>query len=299
MTERIKTGGGRFDPAEENVYFLASNVERMKWGAEVYDHILTAVNELNGKTEIDTMRSWLDDGKAVFLDSGIFNLAMNHVRAHGISHNEALNLPPDEVDGFADLFERYVGIVREYGDQLWGYIELDLGGRDNKMKTRATLEGMGLRPIPVYHPLADGWEYFDYLAERYDRICMGNIVQAERPDRLRLLATLYERKQKYPHLWVHVLGLTPNEVTYAYPPNSADSSTWLSAVRWNGYTERTCGTTLGHLPKDFQYVLKSDPTSEIGSRKAVKMAAYASGMGMMNWRNHINNWQAEELEEQP
>ena len=58
-------------------------------------------------------------------------------------------------------------------------VEVDQGGRENKIKTRARLEKMGLRPIPVYHPLNDGWDYFDYLAENYDRICMGNVVNAE------------------------------------------------------------------------------------------------------------------------
>ena len=62
------------------------------------------------------------------------------------------------------------------------------------------LEQMGLRPIPVYHPFNDGWDYFDYLAERYDRICFGNVVQADRETRKRLVATAWERHRKYPHL---------------------------------------------------------------------------------------------------
>jgi hypothetical protein len=30
-------------------------------------------------------------------------------------------------------------------------------------------------------------------------------VQADRFTRIRLIATAYERKRKYPHLWIHLL----------------------------------------------------------------------------------------------
>src|SRR5260221_33323 len=118
----LRTGGGRFDPHEENVYFLASNVERMKYGATQYEHLLVAVNELEGADTFAALDAWVYQGKKVFLDSGVFNLAMLHARNHSISHDHALNLAPDEVDGFHDLFDRYVDIVRRYGDRLWGYV---------------------------------------------------------------------------------------------------------------------------------------------------------------------------------
>ena len=59
-------------------------------------------------------------------------------------------------------------------------------------------ESLGLKPIPVYHPLLDGWDYFDELAAQYDRICFGNIVQAPAATRIRLLHTLWERHRRYP-----------------------------------------------------------------------------------------------------
>lgn len=288
ITEQmIATAGKSFNPSDKYAYFIASNIDRMKQGAPAHDHLLTAVNELKNETDMAHVEGWIGEGKKVLIDSGIYNLAMEHARHHGASHNEALNLAPAEIDGFDELLERYCQVIDRFGDRTWGYIELDQGGRENKIKTRAMLEGRGYRPIPVYHPFADGWDYFDYLAERYDRICFGNVVQADRTERLRLVATAWERHRKYPHLWIHLLGLTPNEWLYSLPINSGDSSSWLSVVRWSGYIERAAGATVGHLPRNFQYALGSDSHGPRGSRRATRMAAYGAYMLQLNWRNHL------------
>lgn len=283
----IKTGGGTFDSQDPFVYFIASNVDRQQWGQRTHKNILIAVNEIKTESDMELVSGWLKDGRNVFIDSGVFNLAMEHVRKHNVTHNVALALAPNKIDGFNDLFERYVEIVRKFEQDAWGYIEIDQGGRENKIKTRAKLEAMGLRPIPVYHPFSDGWDYFDYLAERYDRICFGNVVQADRNTRMRLVATAWERKRKYPDLWIHLLGLTPNEWLYGFPISSGDSSAWLSAIRWSGYLERAAGGTFGNLPKNFQYQLAGDPTSERGSQKACTMSAYGAYLNELNWRNHL------------
>jgi hypothetical protein len=285
----LNTGGGTFDPQEGRIYFIASNAGRLDQGAMVHQHLLIAVNEIEGASELRKVEGWLSDGKKVFLDSGVFNLAMTHARNHNLTMDVALNTPPEEVDGFGKLFERYVTLVRSLQDRIWGYIEIDQGGRENKIKTRAKLEALGLRPIPVYHPLNDGWEYFDYLAERYDRICFGNIVQADRATRLRLLATMWERHRKYPHLWIHILGLTPNGFMNCYPSNSADSSTWMVGLRWaDSFKERTMCAPVSEFPLDFRYAYGADKDSEIGGNKATRLAGYWAFMIHANWRNHID-----------
>lgn len=283
----LQTGGGTFNAKEEGVYFIASNVDRLVPGAPAHDYLLVAINELKNEKELQHLEGWLSQGKKVFIDSGIFNLTNIHKRAHNISMDEALSLAPNEIDGFDELFERYVEIVKKYQDSCWGYIELDQGGRENKIKTRAILEGMGLKPIPVYHPLNDGWEYFDYLAENYDRICFWNVVQANRFSRKRLVATAWERHRKYPNLWIHLLGFTPNEWLNALPVNSGDSSAWLSAVRWSGYKEKSMLASFGDMPRNYQYELGSDREGDTGSRAGTRMAAYGSFINQTNWRNHI------------
>jgi hypothetical protein len=286
----IHTGGGTFDPHEENVYFLASNTERQQWAAPMHNHLLLAVNELESADSMAYFERVVNDPtKKIFLDSGVFSLAMNFARKYNVSHDVALSTAPDEIDGFKELFEKYVDLVRTYGNRLWGYIEIDQGGRDNKIKTRAKLEALGLRPIPVYHPMSDGWDYFDYLASRYDRMCFGNIVKANGPTRLRLLATAWERHRKYPSLWIHLLGLTPNQWLDALPINSGDSSSWLAPVRWPTFPVSSDGCVLGQLGVAYRYKRGTDPDAPDGSRRCARLSAYMSHMNMKIWRRHMND----------
>jgi hypothetical protein len=286
-----KTGGGCFDPKEKSIYFLASNTNNLVQAAPIYDYLLVAVNELETEHTLSILEGVIAKGKKVFLDSGIFFLTNEHARKFNVSMDVALSLAPHEIDGFDALLERYLYIVKKYQDRLWGYIELDQGGRENKIKTRAMLEEYGLSPIPVYHPLNDGWDYFDYLAERYDRICLGNVVQANEPTRLRLAATLWERHQKYPDLWIHVLGYTPNQYIDAYPFNSLDSSSWLHSIRWSGAKERVGNEAFSEMPLDFRYKLgwqndDDDSKNAYSNVKAVEASAYQHKMQLLNWRNH-------------
>lgn len=283
----ISAAGDKFKPGDHWVYFLATNPDVGVQASDVHDHLLVAVNELGGQTNMERFRWFMDQGKSVLIDSGIFWLTNEHKKRHNITMDEALGLAPEEIDGFDALFNRYVAIVQKYGSQSWGYIELDQGGRENKIRTRAKLEAMGLRPIPVYHPFNDGWDYFDYLAERYDRICVGNVVQADPPTRKRLVATAWDRHRKYPDLWIHLLGLTPSELLYALPINSGDSSTWLAPVRWTDQEARAAGKVVGRLPYEFRYQIGAEAASPTGHHQARRMSAYGAAMDQRNWRNHL------------
>lgn len=278
MAMRIKKTGGVWEPNEWPVYFIASNVERLIHAAPAVQFMLAAVNELEDESSFNRVRGFIDAGKSVLIDSGVYTLAMDHARAHELSHNEALGLPPDKVDGFHHLLEIYVEIIGKLGAKSWGYIEIDQGGRENKIKTRTKLERLGLRPIPVYHPMNDGWEYFDYLAQRYDRICFGNVVQADTVTRKRLIATAWERRRKYPHLWIHALGLSPTELTTAFPINSCDSSTWMSGVRWGVHKATIAHGNASDLPGGFIYDTKSHREHARGNIKAALMCGYDATM---------------------
>jgi hypothetical protein len=281
----IKTAG-KWDPKEPPIYFIAADTGALKLGAECHTHLLCALDRIQSENDLQDVRKFIRDGKVVMLDSGVFFLAMRHAEQKGITLAEALSTPPGELDGFADLFEDYVALMKEIGHTSWGYVEIDQGGRDNKIKTRAKLEAMGLRPIPVYHPLTDGWDYFDYLAQRYDRICFGNVVHADRATRKRMLATAWSRKQKYPNLWVHMLGHTPSETCNAYPTNSCDSSTWLAMARWpaDRYQSTCALQAFSAMPHEFSYRLDSDSDSETGSKKAKRWGGYESYIMMRTLR---------------
>jgi hypothetical protein len=283
----IRTEGGSFDPGEEMIYFLADQPGQIQYSRAYHTHFLLAVNYMGGKKAVEELKATLGMGKSVFIDSGVFELAISHARAHDMHMDEALSLPPEEMDGFEELFERYVWICQEFGDQVWGYCELDQGGRENKIRIRTRLEKLGLRPIPVYHMLNDGWEYFDYLAERYDRVCFGNVSQATGITRKRILATAWERHRKYPDCWIHLLGWTPNPDLLGWPINSADSSTWIGGVRWPlGTKENADMARFSALPRGFQYKLGQEQ-GRGGRRRAVGLASYIGYMLQRNWRGHL------------
>lgn len=245
----IKATQGRWDPADRCKFFTAGDFGHLHVSDDQWrltnryqptNNNLFAVNDFAevGKPLDRSRSSWqqfllsIEIGCDTFLDSGIFYLTNVHKRQHDVSMDEALSLPPEEIDNFSWLLDIYMELCTEYGDRLWGYNELDQGGRENKIRTRQFLESQGLRPIPVYHPMNDGWDYFDDLAQHYDRMCFGNVVQANRPMRERLLMTAYERHAQYPDLYIHFLGLTPNELQLGIPWDSADSSTWTAVFRY-------------------------------------------------------------------
>lgn len=236
MTVAATTGTWDLD-ADRFCYFTAAGASHI-FITGGHKYLLIAVNEITPPT-LDKLVEAAEGGARILIDSGVFALTNDHMRRHHITMNEALALAPDQIDGFDDLFAAYLKVVDYLGDRAWGYIELDQGGMVNKRITRAKLEDHGVVPIPVYHPLNDGWDYFDELAESYDRMCVGNVVQADAHTRRRLSTTLWERHRQYPDLWVHLLGFTPDESFVGWPPDSADSSTWLGGVRWARLTERS------------------------------------------------------------
>lgn len=280
----MMTGGSAFDPNDRPIYFIASNADAMLYGAPYHRDVLLAINELAQDHQLDLLGSWLDGGNRVFIDSGIYNLAMTHARDHDMSMDEALGLAPDEIDGFPDLWAAYCKVIAMYGDRTWGYIELDQGGRENKIKTRARLEALGFRPIPVYHPINDGWDYFDHLAANYDRICLGNVVQASSSDRVRLLTTIWHRARQYPGLWIHCLGVTPGPPLYTFPIGSADSSSWLTAVRWSNGPIRAMGRVVGRFPDGYSYVTGAPITEPNSRQRALGLAAMGVSMEARTWK---------------
>lgn len=276
----IATAGGSFDHSQRPVYFGAGT------STSYPEFALVAVNDCLDKSGVDLIDRLLSNGHKLLLDSGIFWLTNRHRRATGCSMDTALSLPPDEIQDFDMLLERYLFLTKTFGDDLWGYIELDQGGRDNKRRTRDMLHDEGLSPIPVYHPLNDGWEYFDEIASQYDRICYGNIVQAKAHARIRLLHTMWERRREYPHLWIHVLGLTVNDWCLSCPPDSCDSSTWLSGLRFTDVNTECAGLRrLGRMIPGFQY--DQEQTRDAPRGRDAACSSYAQSVEDVNvvWRD--------------
>ena len=55
----IRTGGGRFDHKEENVYFIADLPGQIQWSGDSHDHFLLAVNEFNTSDDLVLLDNFL------------------------------------------------------------------------------------------------------------------------------------------------------------------------------------------------------------------------------------------------
>lgn len=273
----MKHTGGKWDPDSAPLYFIADDPKSLDVAIPFHQHVLCPANVLTNGAQRQALEEYLDAGHVVLMDSGVFNLAVEHAKVHGLQMDEARSMPPDQLDGFDALYSLYVDLVTAYGDQVWGYIEIDIGGRANKTKTRRGLERKGLRPIPVYHPIQDGWGYFDELARDYDRICVGNLARTGRDTRKRIMSTIWQRRQKYPKLWVHMLGVTPSEIMSGWPVQSCDSSAWLNPVRWQANYALLGNYSAWELGRGFHVRVGEETESgQAHYRRSTSFCAYTS-----------------------
>jgi hypothetical protein len=280
-----KTSGALYDATEGPIYFLASDTGRQRDVWQLHPYLLTAVTELRDQKARRLVEAWQKAGVKMLLDSGVFTFAMDYAREHDVPLQQALAMDPETADGFTDLFDQYVQIVQLFGAQSWGYIELDLGGRESKRRLRARLEGLGFGPIPVYHPMTDGPAYLDELAETYDRVCIGNLVSARGLDRVRLLATVNEAVRRHPTTWFHVLGVTPSETQIALRCHSTDSSSWIAPIKYPvGLPDRAMLKVVGDLDRNYQYVRGTAVDAPNGSQKSARMASVAAAAAQRTWR---------------
>lgn len=252
-----RTEGGRFDPDDRGCCFVATLPSQLLVATH-NRHLLTPVNDVHGSSEREFALLIENPSNRIFLDSGVFAFVNRHARNHGLTMDEALRVPAKEIDDFEWLWNQYLKLTKQWGSELWGYTEIDQGGREEKRARRKQLEDLGLRPIPIYHPINDGLEYFYELAEQYDRIAVGNIVHASFNTRKRLLAAFWERKKSYPRLWLHALGLNCSPLMLAFPFESHDASSWLGGIRWSRWTALSCQTAFSSLDESFIYRLRSE-----------------------------------------
>jgi hypothetical protein len=237
-----QTGGGKFDRSESRQgakFFFASVFSHIR-NLDVPDsmpNILLPVHGLVGLGEVDRQvrEVMLDsDEHQLLVDSGAFTLAHEYSKRWKVSLDTAFAADPVDLDGFDELMEDYRSFITANEERIWGYVELDLGGTEKKRQLRHQMEAEGLRPIPVFHPLTDPWEYFSEIVAEYDRVCVGNVVALSHQMRTRLLHRLYrDWKQTNPDCWIHILGMTPTtNAALSLPFSSYDSSTWTTAFRW-------------------------------------------------------------------
>jgi hypothetical protein len=283
----IETGGGRFDPAEDFVFFIAGM--NIRNAASYHPWTLMGVDAVMSESGTEELRERIGvPGAKLMLDSGVFWLATQHAQAHGLDFYEALTVKPTDLKNYDKLLTRYVEVVREFEDDLWGYVEVDQGGADVKRSTRHELEAQGLHPIPVYHPLTDGFEYLDELLDGYDRIAVGNVVMSDAATRRALLGLVWERRRRHSgRVWIHALGYTPNPLFLAYPFNSSDSSSHLYALRYGASMcmGRASLAQFGTLEDaGYSYDLQAYGDEERGLPKKTALLAWIARSEVEAWR---------------
>lgn len=269
-----RTTGGKWEPASPNLMFLAGGLTA---DAALIEGqcILAAVNELSGKRNLAAMDKLCDE-RTVFLDSGVFSLAAGHARKNDVTITEAFAVPPEELDGWDQHYDAYCTIATRFADRLWGVVELDQGGAEAATATRARITAdTGLVPMPVYHPFSDGWDYYDEIASTHDRICVGGLAgRIPASVRLRLCWTAAERARQHPHLWTHLLGVTPNPGVLSYGlRGSTDSTGWLWPIRWaSSWPSWSMFQRMGRFPVGMYYRQDQREDEDAGLAKAMRQA---------------------------
>ena len=235
---------GNWDPGHEKMIFLAgsediSGSKQESFDQDSTDHlahkktvnILYSLRDFTRNSFLAGITIGVERFHAILLDSGVFGISMDYAKAQNISPDKAITTPLRNIPGWPAFFDYYVEAVTAVKDAVWGYVELDLGGREQKIETRARLEAIGLAPIPVWHPLSDGLDYGRHLIDTYDRVCVGNIGKSDRETRKVILQAV-TLAQRGPRTWIHALGLGPTNFVTGYRFNSMDATSFLGAMRW-------------------------------------------------------------------
>lgn len=264
MPEGVKiTGGGTFDPDLQGLHFFATGLQwHLRVSGAGHKNYLVAVNHISegakGNQELELLLSIPD--VRVFLDSGIFTLCADHARKHGLQLEEVFGFQPEQLDGYDKLKTRYLELIRMYQNKLWGYVELDMGGTETKTRVRGQMEAEGFAPIPVFHPMHDSWEYLETLLTTYDRICVGNIVNASPKTRAMVLSEVAIRKRKvHSDCFIHILGASSNGLITSLRFESCDSSSWNSRLRFPVLNNVFLDGNIDGLPSWFLYEQGAGP----------------------------------------
>lgn len=87
---------------------------------------------------------------------------------------------------------------------------------------------------------------------------------------MRLCWTVVDRARAYPHLWTHLLGVTPSPMTLSLGlRGSMDSSAWLSSVRWaQQWRSWSMLQRIGEMPVEMTYRRDLRMNAERGAIKA-------------------------------
>lgn len=279
-----KTGGGLYNENSPPIYFTADVLNAQRPAKTAHNYKLIALSSIRGETTIKTFENVLAHN-VIFLDSGTYDMAIKQSKLNGTALQDTFKQDPQTFKNFEKVFDNYVKTVKKYETQLWGYIEIDLGNIEHKQSTRARLENCGLSPIPVYNVHNDPVWYLEKLALTYDRVCIGGLVKELDAKRHKIITVLEKYFRKYKNTWFHVLGYTPDAALFNTSVESADSSAWISSIKFP-LTAPSDSSLSGatYFTKGWTYNSKISKESIGGSHHALEVGYYRAHFLQENWR---------------
>lgn len=234
----MKFTGGLWNSGDAKKIFNATFVQLADH--EIRNNYLYSFHEIKNSRDLMLLDDSIAMGHSVLIDSGTHSIYMALVR-DGLTtlktDDRSFDITTPELIKY---FNRYIEFLDNYANQVWGYIELDLGNEKQKTILREKLEKRGYVPIPVIHPIGDSAEYMEYIVENYDRVCFGNIAMEGEGIRRIILQLMHRLKRVNPACWFHALGVGPNVLLSSFSEiNSVDSSSSSSLIRFGRFTEGT------------------------------------------------------------
>ncbi len=269
-----------YNPDEKYIYFIAvaSGDIKIILGKEINRNMLIALNQIDK----DALQMIKSSEAHILIDSGVYSLVSALSKKKQIPIADAFRIPFENIPEHEKYLENYIRIIREIEDYVWGYIEIDLGDYKSKAKTREAIEKAGLHPIPVFHPFSDPFSYYQELAEKYDRVGIGNLAYGKDKERKIIFSrVLMHRKETGRPLWIHALGVTPNNTLYCLPMESCDSSAWISSRKFGSFNTFAGGSGFGDLGKDYIYKIGTE-----AYKSALLAGIYDSVFIEKNWRDY-------------
>ena len=118
--------------------------------------------------------------------------------------------------------------------EISGYFNLDvMGDIDTTLDNMKRLEGVGLNPIPVWHPGEGDW-ILEYYVNEYDYVALGGLVGKGKMHRYTIRNIFERMATRYPNKKFHILGMgiTASSALRTFRPYSVDYSTWVNSYKF-------------------------------------------------------------------
>jgi len=228
----LRKTDGVWSRDERHLFFVSVFENSLATAGRCHKSLLVAAPYMARDKDLDGLDAFIDDGGRLFIDSGVFGVAVEASRKMGVPFSQAVKTRFDEIEGSADFLVKWRKVIDRMRSSCWGYVEIDLGGVEGKREVRAHLEGLGYAPIPVFHALNDPWDYFEELASTYDRVAIGNLVRADRRTQAKILRRIEESRKSLPVEWIHALGVGICPSFLTAPCESCDASSPTAPLRY-------------------------------------------------------------------